>query len=298
MNYNQIEEITATVVKELKEYYGESSEVISGTFNKNNGIKLHGVTIKGKGQMVAPTFYIESFLEEYSKESIVSSIACRIIELKNKYDVNKEIDMSFFESYEQVKDRLGIRLVNWSMNEEYLKELPHVQYLDFAIIFSVQVEDDQIGEGEIIVRNEHIKLWGVSINDLYSDAKRKMSWRNPYILRSIQDIIKENTDVDMDMENEEAVDSIYVLTNEKKYYGSSAILYDGVLDEVYEKVGGDFYILPSSIHEVIILPISEKIQAEEQLSNMVKEINESQLERQDVLSNNIYIYRNCELRAV
>ncbi len=290
MFYYHIDELTEKVIRELKNYYGEEVDVLNGIYCKNNGVKLHGITIKEKDQTIAPTFYIESFLDEYNEEKTVEEISNRIISLNRKYSTSKSVDMNFINTYEGVVNRLGFKLINRKMNEEYIEDMPFIQYLDLAIVFTISMDHDGFSDGIITVKNELLKMWGVSVNQIFSDAKKNMNATNPYIFGNILSFIDESGLVTKECHSDY---KMYVLSNDKKCYGASAILYDNMLERIYTEMNEDYYILPSSVHELIAIPVSGCPQSVGELMNMVKEINSTQLEQQDILSNSIYIYSHA-----
>ena len=82
---------------------------------------------------------------------------------------------------------------------------------------------------------------------------------------------------------------MYVLGNERKLFGAAVMLYDGLLEKMSEIIGGDFYLLPSSLHELILIP-DEGREKGGDLWKMVCEINETQVEPEDVLTDSVYYY--------
>lgn len=82
---------------------------------------------------------------------------------------------------------------------------------------------------------------------------------------------------------------MYILTNKKKQYGATCILYEGVLREIAQRLQSDFYILPSSVHEVILLPTNNDSDRKE-LTEMVLEVNNSILSKEDMLSDHVYYF--------
>ena len=89
-------------------------------------------------------------------------------------------------------------------------------------------------------------------------------------------------------EAEDAVE-MYVLTNKQKMNGASCILYEHILNDFANQKNKDIYILPSSVHEVILVPVAEDIDRTE-LSRMVRDVNRNELEEGDVLSDRVYYY--------
>ena len=84
---------------------------------------------------------------------------------------------------------------------------------------------------------------------------------------------------------------IYLITNESKMYGASGICYKGVLDDVFEDVGREnFYILPTSVHEVLVVPESKADIKDLYMMVFTANSDPSAVRPEDVLSYNVYHY--------
>jgi len=90
---------------------------------------------------------------------------------------------------------------------------------------------------------------------------------------------------------------MYVVSNTQRIYGAAVILYEGVLEAFAKKIGGDFYILPSSIHETLFIPANTGIEQEE-LLKMVREVNEKEVSPDEELSDHVYRYHQAEGNAI
>jgi len=88
----------------------------------------------------------------------------------------------------------------------------------------------------------------------------------------------------------ESETNMFVLTNERRFCGAAVMLYSKLLHKIAMRLGKDLLIIPSSIHEVIIMPDRGEYSIEE-LSNFVRNINEEAVEQEERLTNHIYIYR-------
>ena len=126
----------------------------------------------------------------------------------------------------------------------------------------------------------------------------------PPVLKSIEEvlheIVRDNggsfcglTESELKESSSEQEFPMYVLTNSRSHMGASALLALPFLDEFRERIGEDFWILPSSIHEVILVPVS-KVEDRAKLCAMVREINETQVPPQEVLSDEVYSYGEFE----
>ena len=179
------------------------------------------------------------------------------------------------------------------MNEALLKTVPHKKFLDLAIVYYVVCKIEQDGIGTILIQNSFFEEWDCSLEELYKKAVENTMRIFPAQIRSMEEVIFE-----MMSRDEKVLDSsdespkMYVVSNSRNLQGAGAILYPNLLRDFFhglkEKARG-LVILPSSIHEQIIIPYIERIEVDS-LRAMVEEINSTQVEREEVLSDSIYVY--------
>jgi hypothetical protein len=225
------------------------------------------------------------------------SILDRIESIYRRDTPDDSLNFDFFRDFENVKDRICYKLVNAAENEDFLKEVPHKPFLDLAICFYYVYSNEEIGEGTILIRDVHASMWNVSVDTLMECAEKNTSKLYPIESVPMKDVLL-GTEKSESVENTKFNDEItqiceempmQVISNKKRSQGAACILYSGMLEEIAEKYGNDFYIMPSSVHEVIVLP-ADKAENPEDLKEMVKTINETQLEPEEVLSDNVYLY--------
>lgn len=268
---------------------GPGYKVISNEVIKNNGIKITGLTITHKDSNISPTIYINELYNLYNHgHKTLSEISDHIIEVYRKNrNASFNEDMRFFLDFDNVESKVIAKLVNREKNNELLSDVPHINKLDLAIIFQVLLESSDIGNATILIHNRHMKIWGISIDDLCAAANRNDERLMPCKIESMDSVLREISDINVD----ELPDSIpmYILSNKQRTNGAIGMFYPGLLRRFAESANTDLYILPSSLHEVIILP---KIGWEDVsgLKTMVKEVNATQVDPEDVLSDSVYYY--------
>ena len=271
----------------LQQYYGVESNVKLHTVQKVNGVVLHGITVMKEGVSIVPTLYLESYYDELNRGMPLNDIVHRFILEYDKAAIHDDFDISFFEFYDKVKSHLGYKLINYEMNRELLQEVPHKRYLDLAIVCYCNIVDDRLGKGTILIRNEHLDIWKIEKDILIRDSLKNMPLIFPPEVINMADLLKELYDDPAQLICGKL--PMYVLTTRARMYGAAAILYSGQLEAIAREVDDDFYLLPSSIHEIIILPKKYGTD-EEYLSQMVDEINHEQVDIEEILSNHAYLY--------
>lgn len=257
---------------------------------KNNDTHYDGLTILSSRHNLAPTIYLNHYYREYQNGSPLTDIICDILTVYRENRPSEKIDVSFFTDYDRVKSKIVCKLINFERNRSLLTDIPHYRFLDLAIVFSCLLEAGPSGSATILIRNQHLHLWSVTRDDLYAIALVN----TPRLLRSefrnMADILKELTvDTDCSGLQEDASCPMYILSNQYNRNGSVCILYQNLLKNFAEQLSCDLYILPSSIHEVLIIPAAPNTSCRE-LSEMVREINLSQLSKEEVLSDHVYYY--------
>lgn len=291
-----IDELSQEVVKIIETVEPEAKV----TFNKvlkNNGLTLHGVCIffKDNGTSIAPTIYIENYMSRYLDGVLtVEQIAADVIDTANEHkDPGIEVDFSSLADFNNAKDLLHIKLINTKANEELLKSVPHTEFLDMSAVYQMAISIKDGESGYAIVHNEMFSKWGISLEELHETALAAMKEHRPAEISQLGDFL-----LDMvDERDEEAMDFLkrdmepvmYVVSNKDTRLGASVVLLEETLRSLANIFKGDFYIIPSSIHELIALTANQSGSVED-LREMVKEVNDTQLLQVEVLSYNVYRY--------
>ena len=288
----RIEEFTEKVRDAVEKGLGNGYRVEAKEMRKNNGVILHGLMVLEEGRNVAPTIYLDTFLEAYGSGATFMSVLNRLLDICRMEAEKKGIDMEFFRLFEEVRDRICYRLIRKERNEELLKDIPYIEFLDLAICFYYAYHSEALGDGTILIHNSHMELWGTSAAELFGLAKRNTKRLFPWTCQSIVEVLREMAGQDAFLQEAQ----MKVLSNTRRIDGAVCILYPGVLESLAREEGHDLYILPSSIHEVILLPDTGAPSAEE-LKKMVREVNDTQVAPEEVLSYSLYRYRRTDGRV-
>lgn len=286
-----VKKVRSAVEKELgREYVIELKEI-----RKNNGVLLHGMMIMSKGQNVAPTIYLDSFWEAYEAGTSFASVIRRLMAVYRDDAPKSSIDVDFFRSFDAVKDRICYRLIGRKGNGELLKDVPNIEFLDLAICFYYAYSSRELGEGIIMIHDSHMRMWDTCISELLRLAQCNTPRLFPCECSTIEDVLSELTGQKpggRDALSGKSAGSripMRVLSNSKRVHGAASILYPGVLERIAEAEENSIYIIPSSIHEVILLT-DEGVSSAESLRNMIAEVNSTQVAPEEVLSDSLYRY--------
>lgn len=275
---------------------GEGGNITINHVIKNNGCEMDGLVIMEKGKDIAPTIYLDSFYELYTNGENIKSIIRQIEVIYEQNKNNVTFDVNILKHFDTIKDKIVYKVVNYRSNEKLLEQVPHKRILDLAVVFYCLLDNEYGRSATALIYNNNLKNWNVTIDDVYKAALKN----TPDLLHSkisSMAALFEKCGVNVDGEEVDLKDYVpsdmYVLTNESKLNGAACILYENVLYDFAQKLGADLYILPSSVHEVILLPKLSMFEKDE-LVNMVKEVNTEGVAADEVLSDHVYEYNRTE----
>lgn len=272
---------TEKIKNGLREFYGDQAKVVLENTIKNNGIERCGISIRGKSNL-ALVVYMEKFYEEYKSGKTIGEIVYEITKINEKNRKEKSLDIDFFRDYEKVKKKLVWRLVNHERNKKRLEDIPHIPCMDLEMVFYCEMYDETLGNISILIQNEHCDLWKIDAEQIKEDAIENTQRILPAQCKHLSEVM-------LCEKNENTEEGMYVLSNQHLTYGAAAMLYPGELEKFSEKKGCNLYILPSSVHEVLLLPDRGK-EDPKMLMKMVRKINREMVSEEEILSDSVYYY--------
>lgn len=298
MNYT---EFAGAVEKQISKRMAESVTVSLYTAVKNNGKERTGVMIETPGVNLSPTIYLEEYYENYCQGRPLDQIADEIVRFYDNIKREESWDCEKIRSYQGVKHRIVFKLINTAKNRKFLNTVPHRRFLDLSIVFYVLFEVTEEGMAAMVVSDIHARQWEVTADMLWADAVRNVKHLLPAefvtMQSAIKNMLREHGKQDepgepenLLLRNTGAKDGMYVLTNRLGSYGAACIAYPYIMEMIGEVLERDYYVLPSSVHEVVIVPCSEELDIRE-LNEMVQDINRTEVAEEEVLSNHVYLYK-------
>lgn len=294
MNYD---DFVCYVQRKVQKFLGEEVRVELHQITKNNSVRLDGLSIIDITKCISPTIYLNDYFDEYQSGMSIPDIIEDILKVYEKNKIKVPLNTDFYTDYNNVKSRVACKVINFEKNRELLKKIPYVKYLDLAVVFYYFLKNESIGTGTILIYNSHLKMWNITKEELYDSARKNTPSMLPFEFKCMDEIME---DMDVSEMEDELADifeekecrpliPMYVLSNKEKTMGAACILYDSILTLIGERLQSDFYILPSSIHECIIIP-KDVLTSKDGLQEMVKEVNETQVKPEEILSDKVYFY--------
>lgn len=289
-------EFAARVQAEIAKRLGDQYEVSTGETVSNNGVIVQGLRISGRELTADPTIFLDSFWESYEQGEEWEHIMGRILKIYENGIPKEPVDMNFFTDFDRVKDRIAYKLINADKNEKLLSRIPHICFLDLAICFYYDFFHKTLGNGSVLVYNTHVEMWNTNTVELLRLAQKNTRRLLGVELQPMRALLKELADGTLqkllgkkeDFQLPEEI-PMKILSNGRHQFGAACMLYPGVLRKIAEDAGADLYILPSSVHEVILMPDTGR-EDPGQLAEMVEEVNATQVLPEEVLSDHVYYY--------
>lgn len=256
---------------------------------KNNGIVYDGLFIFDPLINVSPTIYLNPYYHRYLNGVSLEDILEDILNTYYQNLPKQDFDITLFTDFSKAKERIVMKLINQKRNEDLLKDIPFIPYMDLAIVFVCSVTDFIQEYATILIHQQHLKLWQIELEELYQLALSNSPKNLPYQLERLDQMIESLANQSFPFLEDL---HIQVLTNQLKIHGASCILYPGVLSKIAEEENSNLIIIPSSIHEVLIVPekYASVHHTMEDFTEMIQEVNDTQLTDDEILGDHAYIY--------
>lgn len=297
MNYTNFKE---KLLSEMRLIF-PNSKVELHEVNKNNSTHYDAITIHTEAQPLSPCIRLSNYYDEYMNPSITTSFADIVERLSNILKANaaangkKDELFNMLTDFEAVKDRIVCRLVNRHMNQDLLNTIPFHTFLDeFALTYSLIKSTNYEAVESIRITNALMSQWNISLDHLYKVALDNTIRLFPKTTYHMDELLSRMLGQSLPDMQEDSSSTMYVLSNQQGINGSTVLIYpDALKDFVLQyKINVKYvYILPSSIHESILVP-ANNLSMKEQFLQMVYEVNSNEVSADEVLSNQILIY-NC-----
>ena len=303
MDYRDFVERVKEQIKDFLPEKFSDAEVSIQEVIKNNDCRLEGLCIKTRESNIIPTIYLNSYYDELKDGAKFEDILTAIAECYQEHYVTRNLDIEKLQNYDQVKDKVICKLINKEANQDYLEDKSYTGLEDLAVIYQILLEKRGDDIATVTVTSDLLERFGVSLEDLHEQALKNTEVLQPHRLRGLNEVIIDMMagniakweQISMDEARKKAAqrmpdepEKMYVLTNDTNINGAATILNDTVRQEIAEKIG-DFYVLPSSIHETLIVPKNAGLDAE-QLGKIVKDVNRTQVAEPEILSDHVYEY--------
>lgn len=296
MEYSEFLMQIQKMMKERLAEQNSNADVYIQKVTKNNNTELMALVIHTPGESVSPQVYLDSFFAQHQKGKAIEEIAT---ELLSSYAQHKDFEISdvgeLVTDFEKMQGFLRLQLINKEFNSEKLQHTPHrdLENTDLTAVLRIHLPTQEHGAATILVSDALFSNWNKSMEELYPLALHNTMEANPAKISSLLDIVSHMFSDDHageDIENFQMQPyEQYVLSNPSRLDGAAVLLYPDVMDQLAQGAGSNFFILPSSIHESILILDTGELDAKE-LQAMVMSVNQTEVPPEARLSDEVYYY--------
>lgn len=296
------EQIINKLKDELETMLSNNITVLFKEVDKNNNTKQLAVTLHDNNNPISCLIYIDDLLNDIIDEKItIHDAALHIINVTNekKHDNNTNKLMNLVNDLNKdfILENVNYQIINKEMNLTTLQTIPHKSFLDLAIVYRIIIPAVSDNCCSILITNELLNKYSINVDELDAAANENTKKTN-FVTTPMRNILSQlSSQFNEPFDNLDSLDNnndIFVLTNEHNINGATILLYPEYMSTLANTINSDLYILPSSIHEVIALPITSNNPCTDEtitiLTNMVKEVNNDTVQLNEILSYSIYKY--------
>lgn len=296
MDYENFKESFTEALQE--DLYGKGIEARFDmkSVEKLNNEGYDAVTVTPADSNIGVTLNVEAFYKAHedgaSMDEVVSKASDTFI---RGFDNQPSIDVASLMDYEQMKDKLIMEVVSTEANADMLANVPHVEMEDMSVVYRFVIDSNDDGRATILATNNMLEAMGITPEQLHEDALKNAPELKPAVITGMSEVMAEMMGMSpeemamMGMPTDPADEQMFVATVPDKIHGAGVLAYQDFMDQAAERVGGSFYILPSSLHEVLLVPDNGQMNLQD-LEAMVREVNATQVAPEDKLTDNVYHY--------
>lgn len=282
-------DITTAVQKHLGEDW--TAELLTNV-TKNNGTNRVAMVLYKNDDKIRPQIYLEKYYEDYQRGKELQEIVEEVLKMYKSAmkDINPK-NLERLEEWTNIKERLALRIVSKERNQEELYNLVYEEICDLVAIATICVERNGEGVKSIRITQDLARKWNVSNEEILEAAKENTATLFPPKIQDLYEFVQDMVDISKEelSQGRKNFPDMQILTNDLCINGASVILYDSFMKEVYERFGGKFIILPSSVHEVLVVPLEDSVYIP-YLQEVVESINQRFVAEDEILSDNVYMY--------
>ena len=255
------------------------------------------ITVTPEGSNIGVNLNMEKFFEAYENGTDIDAVVVKAVDtIEGGLSNQPAVDVSALTDYDQMKDKLIMEVVSAEANAEMLDKVPHQNIEDMAVVYRFVIDSNDDGRATILVTNQLIETMGVTPEQLHADALENAPELKPAVIKGMSEVMAEMMGMSaedlamMGMPTDPADEQMYVATVPDKIHGAGVIAYQDFMDQASERIGGgDFFVLPSSLHEILIVPDNGNMTLSD-LEAMVREVNATQVAPEDKLTDSVYHY--------
>ncbi len=255
----------------------------------NNQPEVRILKLQMEECRLMPLVYPKEYERRFDRGEPMEQLADEILDLVEKTRETRGIPADFFIDFQSIRQGIFCKVVSADRNRGLLERIPHEIHENLAVVYFYELEKTWMEDASILIRSEHLELWGKTEAEL-----RTIAWKNTLSRKKVKFLKLSQVLAEFGLEDTEMLEEnpLYVLSNEQNCFGAAAAFYPGLLAKCALQLGSNLILLPSSIHEWLLIPSDQKYARSnaEELRTMVRDINRTEVSEREVLSDEIYYY--------
>ena len=279
---------TEEMKKRIAAKMGEDYVVERCRVLKNNGVQLEGISVRKKGNLISPNLYMQHFYQRFLQNEPLEELVDDVIFCVEQKCRDQDLDIENFADFEKAKERIAFKLINFERNWELLQNVPYERFMDLAKVYYYLFPGSERGQiASVLISYEHLSCWGISEQTIKTYAARNTPRLLPPAIIGMRELFAKMMKKDLFAGEPEAEFPMYVMSNDNRVNGAATMAYPDTIRNFAKTLGTNLYVIPSSIHEVILIPENGDT---EEMNRMVSEVNRTALDPMEVLADHIYFY--------
>ncbi len=286
--------------EQIRSLLGDGYETELTQVRKNNGVLKEVLNVRKENSECVPCFYMDEMFQSHCLGESVDALADYVRNIVQGESPTIKEQVETYTKKEWIEKNLFFRLLDYEKNKDDLEQAVYVRFLDLAAVFYVLTEDSEEGVKSFRLPREIWKSLELGEVEVYfpviaENTRKLFPERLEYVEYMVLECVEKRLRLELPFreilrkpDQQLRSNQLYVLTNHRKINGAAVILYPDMLEELAKRFSGGFYIIPSSVHEVLLL--KEEEIGEERLNEMVREVNETQVEPEEVLTDHVFYY--------
>lgn len=251
------------------------------------------LTVIPENGVFGATLNLETAFAEYNRNGDYKNVLDKSVDVVLAgIDRMPAVDLENLLNYEAMKKTLAIDIISAERNEILLQKVPHELMEDMAAVYRFVLNNSEAGRETVLVTKDMLNNMGITEEQLMSDAKEIAPKIRPVVIQGMNEVMKEKMGEEefekIDLPNEEN-EILFLASVPDGICGAGVLAYPNFMEQAADIIGGDFFILPSSIHEVLLVPDDGSWSARA-LKTLVENVNETEVRPEEKLTDSVYHY--------
>ncbi len=257
---------------------------------KNNDTILEMLLVEMENGRSAPILYLQDLYKTYREGAAMEEILQGLCELYTNYcaiQIPMENELNgLLDDFERVRPLIEFRLINGARNKRRMEGKPFRRIGEFLLSYQIRIGDGNGGIYTTQITKEMLREWNLDEAEMHEIAVSNMDLPQNYLLQPMEEVT--GLSVEPSVKTEERPE-MFILTSKMKINGATVIFSEEVRQRVSAQIGGDYYLLPSSVHEWVVIP-KRWARNPKEMEEMVRAVNADLTEAEDFLSDHVYEY--------